>query len=135
MKEKADPLAQTCSFMDVRPIMAELPYPPVQVRERNPGYANLLSIDYCGSVSEMSAIHQYMNHEIRLSGELCSVAKVLLGIAMAEMIHMQKLGELILLLGGSIDLTAKYRDGSKRVWTPQYLRSPEQAKEILANCT
>ena len=42
-----------CSFAGVRPIMVDLPYPPLQVSERNQAYANLLSIDYCGAVSEM----------------------------------------------------------------------------------
>ena len=70
--------------MNVKPIMMDLPYPPTQVREKNHGYANLLSIDYCGSVSEMSAITQYVNNENRLSCMKCPMAKTILGIAMAD---------------------------------------------------
>lgn len=55
------------------------------LKEKNQSYANLLSIDYCGSVSEMSAITQYINHENRLSCDKCPLAKTLLGIAMAEL--------------------------------------------------
>lgn len=132
MKEKA--LVNECNFMSVTPIMMALPYPPTQVKERNPNYANLLSIDYCGSVSELSAITQYINNENRLSVERCPVAKTILGIAMAEMIHLQKLGELIFLLGGTIDYTAKYRDGGPKMWSPQYLNMQEHAgKMMLAN--
>lgn len=124
-------LTQTCSFRDVSPIMMELPYPAIKVREKNQSYANILSIDYCGSVSELSAITQYINNENRLACENCPMAKTILGIAMAEMVHLQKLGELIFLLGGNIDFTAKYRDGRQNMWTPQYLKIRDNAKEIL----
>lgn len=100
MDETITPITNTCNFMDVKPIMVELPYPEIRVREKNQTYANLLSIDYCGATSELSAITQYINNENRLSCEKCPIAKTILGIAMAEMIHLQKLGELIFLLGG-----------------------------------
>ncbi len=111
--------------------MVELPYPPLQVSEKNQVYANLLSIDYCGAVSEMSAITQYINNENRLSCDNCPVAKTILGIAMAEMIHLQKLGELIFLLGGKIDYVAKHQDGRQRMWTPEYLTLAENVRNIL----
>jgi bacterioferritin len=47
------------------------------------------------------------------------------------MIHLQKLGELIFLLGGNICFTAKYQNGKERMWTPQYLSTPDNAKEML----
>ena len=110
MENKENALVNNCDFMGIRPIMMDLPYPAVQVRGKNPVYANLLSIDYCGAVSEMSAITQYINNENRLSCENCPVARTLLGIAMAEMMHLQKLGELIVLLGGSIDFSARLQN-------------------------
>lgn len=131
MEENKKFLSNTCSFENVRPIMAALPYPPIQVQNKNQAYANLLSIDYCGSVSELSAITQYINNENRLSCENCSMAKTILGIAMAEMMHLQKLGELIFLLGGTIDFTAKYRNGKQKMWTPEYLTFPENVKNML----
>lgn len=131
MEEREKTLTDSCSFMGIEPIMMALPYPPIAVQEKNLGYANLLSIDYCGSVSEMSAITQYINNENRLSCENCPMAKTLLGIAMAEMMHLQKLGELIVLLGGNIDYTAKYRDGRKKMWTPECLNIPAQVKSML----
>ena len=111
MEQMGNVLVNNCSFEGLRPFMADLPYPPIQVREKNPSYANLLSIDYCGSVSELSAITQYINNENRLSCEKCPMARTLLGIAMAEMMHLQKLGELIVLL--------------------EYLDIPEQVKGML----
>ena len=111
--------------------MVDLPYPPIQVKERNRAYADMLSVDYCGAVSEMSAITQYINNENRLSHEMCQMARTLLGIAMAEMMHLQKLGELIVLLGGTLDFTAPFRTGTRKLWTPEYLTIPEQARQML----
>ncbi len=131
MEEKRNPLINTCNFAGIRPAMADLPYPPVQVREKNQGYADLLGVDYCGAVSELSAITQYINNENRISGENCSVAKTILGIAMAEMMHLQKLGELIVLLGGNVDFTAKSRNGRRAMWTPEYLVLQERMEKML----
>ena len=125
-------LENTCSFAGMKPIMVDLPYPPIRVREKNRRYADLLSIDYCGSVSELSAITQYINNENRLSREQCSIAKTLLGIAMAEMMHLQKLGEMIVLLGGDIDFTAKTCNGKWKMWTPEYLTIPMHTAKMLA---
>ncbi|MDE6760154.1 MAG: rubrerythrin family protein [Lachnospiraceae bacterium] len=131
MGEKRNTLTNTCEFFGVSPIMMDLPYPPIQVKERNQAYANLLSVDYCGSVSEMSAITQYINNENRMSSERCPLAKTILGIAMAEMIHLQKLGELIFLLGGNIDFIARPRNGAPKMWTPEYLAIPGNIGKML----
>lgn len=131
MEEKVIALSNTCSFVNIRPIMMDLPYPSMKVEGKNLVYANLLSIDYCGAVSELSAITQYINNENRLSCEKCPLAKTILGIAIAEMIHLQKLGELIFLLGGNIDFAAKQRNGRQKLWTPEYLTIPEHAGKML----
>lgn len=132
MQERVNPLINNCSFSGVKPIMADLPYPPTQVKEQNLIYANMLSVDYCGAVSELSAIAQYINNENRLSCNHCPMAKTLLGIGMAEMMHLQKLGELIFLLGGTVDFNAKYRSGRPKMWTPEYLLIPENTMRMLA---
>lgn len=132
MEEKRSTLVNKCDFMGIRPIMVDLPYPEIRAEERNQAYANLLSIDYCGSVSELSAITQYINNENRMSCEKCPLAKTILGIAMAEMMHLQKLGELIVLLGGNIDYIAKYQNGRRRAWTPEYLNIPDNIGRMIA---
>lgn len=81
MEERKTLLANECDFRGVRPIMMELPYPAIRVKEKNTAYANLLSIDYCGAVSELSAIAQYINNENRISGEYCSLGKTKIGRA------------------------------------------------------
>lgn len=132
MEKQETPLTNSCSFAGVKPIMVDLPYPPIQVRRQNPSYAALLSSDYCGSVSEMSAITQYINNENRLSCEKCPLAKTILGIAMAEMMHLQKLGELIFLLGGKVDFYSRQCDGRQELWSPACLDIPENARQMLA---
>ncbi len=131
MEKKQPSFVNTCNLMGVNPIMADLPYPPTQVKEKNQSYANLLSIDYCGMVSEMTAITQYINNENRLSCEKCPFIKTILGIAMAEMIHLQKLGELIFLLGGEIDFIARYRDGGAKMWTPEYVTISQNPRNMI----
>lgn len=131
MSENENKLMNTCNFMSVNPILMALPYPPIQVTEKNQQYANLLSVNYCGYVSELSAITQYINNENRLASDHCPIAKTILGIAMAEMIHLQMLGELISLLGGNIHYIATYRDGRQLMWTPHHLKLPTDAKEML----
>jgi bacterioferritin len=131
MEKNKSPLANQCSFSGIKPAMTDMPYPPLQVKEKNQGYAALLSVDYCGCVSEMSAIAQYINNENRLSCTKCSIARTILGIAMAEMMHLQKLGEMIYLLGGVVDFAARQRSGKKQLWTPAYLTIPESPRDML----
>ena len=131
MGEQKSTLKSTCSYAGVTPIMVDLPYPEIQVRCQNQIYANLLSVDYCGATSEMSAITQYINNENRLSLGNCPMAQTLLGIAMAEMMHLQKLGELVCLLGGTVDFVAKQQNGRNIIWTPGFLTIPEHAKQML----
>lgn len=131
MEEKKPCLSNECGFSDVRPVMTALPYPAIQAEGQNMAYAAALSNDYCGTVSEMSAITQYINNENRLSAMRCPLAKTLLGIAMAEMMHLQKIGELIGLLGGKIEFASVQQKGRKKLWTPEYLKLPEDPRQML----
>ena len=131
MANNQEPLVCSCNFSGVKPAVMDLPYPPVRVRERNPDYADLISVSYCGMVSEMSAVMQYINNESRVAGSSCAAGKILLGMAMAEMTHMQILGSLIGLLGGNICYTAKQPGKQAWMWSPQCLTLPDQIGEML----
>ena len=124
-------LTNNCSFAGVKPVMVDLPYPEIKLRGRNRNYADLLNVDYCGFVSELSAITQYINNENRISLEECAMARTLLGIAIAEMMHLQKLGELIVLLGGNVDFSCKTCNGRPKLWSPEYLTIPENIDKML----
>lgn len=130
MRENKRISTDSCDFKNVRPIMRSAPYPPIQVYRENQEYAELLSHDYCGNVSELSAITQYINNENRLSCDHCDAAKTLLGIAMAEMIHLQKLGQFIFLLGGAIDYCAR-KHGEEQLWSPDCLDLPRNRKNMI----
>ena len=131
MEEKKKMITNPCSFNGIRPAMVDLPYPPIQVSEANRAYADLLSVDYCGAVSELSAITQYINNENRLCLSDCTLARTLLAIAMAEMMHLQKLGELIQLLGGEVSFAVTQPGGKREVWTPEYLTLSRDTRRIL----
>ncbi|MGN0383188.1 MAG: ferritin family protein [Eubacterium sp.] len=124
-------LINECNFADVKPAIIGLPYPLLQVKERNKSWADLLAIDYCGQGSEMTSIVQYVNQESRMSYAKCPMAKVILGIAMAEMIHLQKLGELICLLGGNLDFTVKHSSGKQMLWTPEFVKLSDDTRKMI----
>lgn len=121
----------SCDMSSIKPAILELRYPPIQVERRNPDYAAVLSFDYCGPVSELSAITQYINNENRLCLTACPLARTLLGIAMAEMMHLQKLGELIQLLGGEVSFFVRQPSGKQMLWTPDYLTLSKDARRML----
>lgn len=128
MERNRNLFTNDCSMEGIRPIRVDLPYPPIRVRGKNPKYADLLMVDYCGSVSELSAILQYINNENRMSDEHCSLIRTILGIVMAEMMHLQKLGELIHLLGGTVCFETKQNDG---LWSPSCLTLPGCIPQML----
>lgn len=79
---------------------AELPepYPKPMVAQENHFYARLLTEDYAGAVSELTAINQYMNHHITSKSEH-EIAELFQRIAITEMRHFEMLGTTIKLLG------------------------------------
>ena len=66
MEPNRNHMSNDCDMSGIKPAMLELRYPPIQVERRNPEYASILAFDYCGPVSELSAITQYINNENRL---------------------------------------------------------------------
>ena len=88
------------------------PYPPIKVECPNLDYARLLLDDYAGITSEMTAIHQYLFHHNNMPKEFAEVAELLEGVAVAEMLHLEILAELIGLLGQP----PVYMDGHGQFW-------------------
>lgn len=131
MANNQEPLVCSCNFTGIKPAVMDLPYPPVRVRERNREYADLIGVSYCGMVSEMSAVMQYINNESRIAGSSCAAGRLLLGMAIAEMTHLQILGTLIGLLGGDVCYAAKQPGKQPRFWSPQCLTLPGKFEEML----
>lgn len=113
-------IQEECLLKNILPAKINLPYPKIQVKNKNEKYAQILSKDFCGSVSEFTAISQYINHEIRLTNKYCKASEVILSISKTEMMHMQMIGELITLLGGDVSYSY-YNNGSYSYWTPSFV--------------
>jgi len=75
------------------------PYPSVRVMAPNHQYAELLLEDYAGTVSELTAINQYLHHYFTLEGINDEAAALEECISLVEMRHMELLAETIRLLG------------------------------------
>lgn len=75
------------------------PYPPIKVEKENSHYANLILMNYASSLSEMTAINQYIYHSIVLEKNYEDIADTIRGIAIVEMHHLDILGHLALALG------------------------------------
>lgn len=79
----------------------DAPYPEIRVERKNAHYARLLSLAYAGQDSELTAILLYSyGHQVSRGKSPEMLSGVLSHIAMAEMHHLEMLGELIFLLGG-----------------------------------
>ena len=96
----------------------QLPYPPVRTDGNNLYYASLLTNDYAGVVSEMSASLVYMFQYFVTSNE--KISDTLKRIAQVEMRHLALIGELIDAYGGNPRYAVQ--SGSKcNFWNAQYI--------------
>ncbi|MDU1412884.1 MAG: bacterioferritin [Clostridium sp.] len=86
-------------FLDSLPCQSDIPFPEVEVEEKNINYANmLLDAQSSAADSEIQAIAQYIYHHKTIANE--HIAGALMCIALVEMRHYDVLGELITKLGG-----------------------------------
>lgn len=109
----------------------DLPYPPIKVKTENSKFADLILLNYAGSVSEFSAITQYTYHEIALKYKFEEVSETIQGIAEVEMHHLQMLGELIVKLGKSPGYwICKHK--KLNFWTPEFISYSTDLKKVLA---
>lgn len=105
-----------------------LPYPEIRVQSRNTNYAALLSNDYAGQISEMSAVSQYMYQHLVTENE--KISETVECISIVEMMHFEMLGELIYKLGGNPKIAAQ-NNCACRYWTSQYIDYCPDAKYYL----
>jgi len=104
------------------------PYPHVKTESKNMYYASLLTSDFAGTISEMSAVSMYTYQQIisstpKISDTLSCISKV-------EMHHMEILGELISILGGNPRIAVQ--SGSNCIfWSAQYISYETNPKIFL----
>ena len=95
-----------------------IPYPPIKIESKNMYYASLLTSDFAGTISEMSAVSLYTYQQIITSNKKFSA--VIREISRTEMHHMEILGELICLLGGNPRIAVQ--SGCNSIfWSAQYI--------------
>lgn len=111
----------------------ELPYPPVAVERPDPAFAALLAADYAGKRSALTAALQYAYQHTVLKKKHPALSETMACIALAEMRHVDLLGEAILLLGDKPRYVASARC-RQQPWCggfPDY--STERAAILRAN--
>lgn len=96
-----------------------VPYPPVEVEGRNTYYASLLTEDYAGQVSELTAITSYIFQHLICCDS--GISQAVRAIAMVEMRHLDMVGQLIHLFGGC-PRTGADRSGRMFWWSGQFTR-------------
>lgn len=79
-------------------IPLDVPYPPAKAAGYNIFYASLLTNDFAGPVSELSAVTDYTFQSLVSPDQ--QAAALVAGIAKIEMHHLQLIGQLIVSLGG-----------------------------------
>lgn len=107
-----------------------LPYPEPKVEKPNVQYANILLKDYAGGVSEFTAVSLYSYQHFVSDGTYEDYAELVAGISVAEMKHLELLGETIKLLG----VKPIYYDNANppgRLWTSGYVNFTVSIKEML----
>ena len=108
-----------------------LPYPKIKVESKNIAYANLILLNFAGYTSELSAVTQYVYHQISFADLYPQVSKIIRGISEVEMHHMEILGELIVKLGSE----PRYWINNKKknsYWSPTFLNYNTSLKQAIA---
>lgn len=81
---------------------ASAPYPSVEDIQPNIHDLHLILNDYAGLISELSAVTQYVYHQLNAKEDgFYQLGQVLLSIAKVEMRHLDLLGSTLCKLGGS----------------------------------
>ena len=106
------------------------PYPIPQGLGRNIRYARILQSVYSAGVSELTAIHQYVYHQMITRQEFPALSHALSEIAKVEMHHLNMLGSCILQLG--LHPTFGYYQGTRKArWNSGFVRYARNPKGIV----
>lgn len=97
----------------------DLPYPQLQVNEKNMKYARVMLDNCAGRNSEMTAIATYLYNNINLMHEHSKIAKVFMDVDKVEMHHLHIFSELAKMLGADPRLWTREMNTVK-YWSPTY---------------
>ena len=105
-----------------------IPYPEVKVEKKDIEIAKDLLNSYAGRTSEDSAIHDYVFQEMMQNNE--EIKKILKGISIVEMHHLEILGKLIYALGLT-PLFASVVDGRTKWFSGEYVNYEKNWQQTL----
>lgn len=113
-------------------VKLDIPYPEVKVEEKNPYYADLLSQDYAGEVSETTAsfLYSYQHFDTFSSNE--EFSNIIEEISIVEMKHLEMLGKTIKLLGKSpVFKTCESSRGDCVMWSSSNVIYDNDMRDML----
>lgn len=116
--------------MEYRCHPPEPPLPPIRIERKNPEYARLLLADYAGKDGELTASTQYLYQHLITGQTHRQLAKDLIRISISEMHHMERLGKLIVLLGGN-PLLRTCPVGGCSFWEGCYVSPTQEVTKFL----
>ena len=105
-------------------------YPAVETCGPNAALARLLNNDLSAPKSEMTAIHQYTYQAWLTEKDYPEISKTLSEIAIVEMRHFHRLGQLIVLLGGTPKFFS-YQRGTALPWSGKAVGYTNDIRQML----
>ncbi len=106
------------------------PYPEVKVDKEDKKLALCILNSYAGRVSEDTAIHNYIFQTLTQNQD--QIKKILEGIAIVEMHHLEILGKLIIKLGLK-PIFAPKNDNTLSWFSGEFIDYEMNLKEVLLN--
>ena len=113
-------------------VKLDIPYPEVRVEEKNDYYADILSLDYAGGVSELTASLLYSYQHFNTFDSNLEFSKIIEEVSIVEMTHLEMLGKTIKLLGKDpIYKSCEALRGDCIMWNSNSVNYTTNLKEML----
>ena len=113
-------------------VKLDIPYPEIRVEKENLYYADLLSEDYAGMVSETTAVMLYSYQHFDKFNSDKEFSKIIEEIGRVEMMHLEMLGKTIKLLGKSpIYKVCEALSDNCVFWNSKYVNYKTSLKDML----
>jgi bacterioferritin len=106
-----------------------LPYPEIDVKEKNMDYAKIIKKCYCGINSELTLINQYTYQKLLMNTYLKDIFNK---ISKVEMEHLDIIGELLIALGESPKFSLEKRKKNLN-WNAKFINDDTSLKNMLIN--
>lgn len=106
-----------------------LPYPNIEIKEKNMEYAKMIKKCYCGLNSELTLLNQYFFQKFLLNSYLKDIFTKILKV---ELEHLNILGEVLVALGEDPSFYIQKKDKNYN-WNIKFINKDTSLKNILIN--